>query len=114
MLKLDGDDELIYLDSQQEFNSQCSDLIFSDDDYVIDSLGNYYLIELISRKLGLTIVDKTLSTDEVIHLIRAHEFNKASVCLTKIHYLTISEAIRSLKQISRPNNKATHLNLTVT
>ncbi|MDU0111811.1 DUF4144 domain-containing protein [Psychrosphaera aquimarina] len=96
MLKLDGDDELIYLDSLPDFNSQCNDFIFSDDDYVVDSLGYCYLIELISGKLGLTKVDKTLSTDEVIQLIRAHEFNKASVCLTKIHFFTVSEAISSL------------------
>jgi hypothetical protein len=96
MLKLDGDDELIYLDSLQYFNSECSDLIFSDDDYVIDSLGYCYLIEVISGELELTKQDRALSTDEVTNLIRAHEFNKASVCLTKIHFLTVSEAIGSL------------------
>ena len=96
MLKLDGDDELIYLDSLQNFNSECRDLIFSDDDYVIDSLGYCYLIDTISGELGLTKEGRALSTDEVTNLIRAHEFNKASVCITKIHFLTVSEAIGSL------------------
>jgi hypothetical protein len=96
MLKLDGDDELIYLDSLQSFNSECSDLIFSDDDYIIDSLGHCYLIEVILGKLELTKEDKTLSTHQATDLIRAHEFNKASVCLTKIHFFTVSEAIGSL------------------
>jgi hypothetical protein len=96
MLKLDGDDELIYLDSLQNLNSECSELIFSDDDYIIDSLGHCYLIEVISGKLELTKEDKTLSTHEATDLIRAHEFNKASVCLTKIYFLTVSEAIGSL------------------
>ncbi|GHB60504.1 hypothetical protein GCM10008107_07190 [Psychrosphaera saromensis] len=96
MLKLDGDDELIYLDSLQNLNSECSELIFSDDDYVIDSLGHCYLIEVISGKLELTKEDRALSTDEATDLIRAHEFNKASVCLTKIYFLTVSEAIGSL------------------
>lgn len=96
MLKLDGDDELIYLDSLQNFNLECRDLIFSDDDYIIDSSGYCYLIETISGELGLTKEGGKLSTDEATNLIRAHEFNKASVCLTKIHFLTVSEAIRSL------------------
>jgi len=96
MLKLDGDDELIYLDSIQYFNSECRDLIFSDDDYVVDSLGYCYLIEVISGKLVLTKENRTMSTHEVTHLIRAHEFNKASACLTKIYFLTVSEAIGSL------------------
>ena len=96
MLKLDGDDELIYLDSLQSFNFECRDLIFSDDDYVIDSLGYCYLIETMFGEFGLTKEGRAVSMDEVTNLIRAHEFNKASVCITKIHFLTVSEAIGSL------------------
>lgn len=96
MLKLDGDDELIYLDSLENFNLECSEFIFSDDDYIIDSLGYCYLIDTTSGKLGLTKEDRKLSTFETCNLIRGHEFNKASLCLTKIHFSTVSEAIKSL------------------
>ncbi|MBU2923462.1 DUF4144 domain-containing protein [Colwellia sp. 4_MG-2023] len=96
MLKLDGDDELIYLDSFQKFNLECSELIFTDDDYVIDASGNCYLIKSISGMLDLIANDIRLSIDEVVKLVRAHEFNKVSVCLTKINFLTVSEAIHSL------------------
>jgi hypothetical protein len=96
MLKLDGDDELIYLNSLRDFNLECCEFIFSDDDYVIDSLGHCYLIEYISDALGLITANRMLSTYEASNLIRAHEFNKASLCLTKIHFLTVSEAIKSL------------------
>jgi hypothetical protein len=96
VLKLYGDDELIYLDSVQRFNLECSELIFSDDDYVIDSLGRCHLIASTSGKLELIAQDRKLSTNQASHLIRAHEFNKASLCLTKIHFLTVSEAIKSL------------------
>jgi hypothetical protein len=96
MLKLDGDDELIYLASILDFNLECCELIFSEDDYVIDSIGHCYLIASISGKPELIIDDKILSTHEASHLIRAHEFNKASLCLIKIHFLTVSEAIKSL------------------
>ena len=96
MLKLDGDDELIYLNSLRDFNLECSELIFSEDDYVIDSVGHCYLIESISGALGLITENRILSIHETNNLIRAHEFNKASLCLTKINFLTVSEAIRSL------------------
>lgn len=96
MLKLDGDDELIYLDSFEKFSLECSALIFTDDDYVIDASGNCYLMKFTSGKLDLIAQDKTLSTNEAVNLIRAHEFNKVSVCLTKINFLTVSEAIHSL------------------
>jgi hypothetical protein len=96
MLKLDGDDELIYLNSLRDFNLECSELIFSDDDYVIDSKGRCYLIESSTENIGIITNDRMLSTTEATNLIRAHEFNKASVCLTKIHFLTVGEAIASL------------------
>lgn len=97
VLKLYGDDELIYLDSLSNFNLECGELLFSDDNYVIDSKGHCYLIESIESQLRLVNENRILSKHDVTHLIRAHEFNKASLCLTKIHFLTISDAIHSLK-----------------
>jgi hypothetical protein len=96
MLKLDGDDELIYLNSLRDFNLECYEFIFSDDDCVIDSLGHCYLIEYISGALSLITANRMLSTHEASNLRRAHEIKKASLCLTKIHFLTVSEAIKSL------------------
>ncbi|XQW86327.1 DUF4144 family protein [Thalassotalea piscium] len=96
MLKLDGDDELIYLDSLCDFNLECGELIVNDDDYVIDSVGQCYLIKPLDGALELIKTNRILSVDEVTHLIRAHEFKKVSVCLTKIHFLAISDAIKSL------------------
>jgi len=93
VLKLYGDDELIYLGSERDFISECRELILSDDDYVIDSAGFSYLI---SEKLELIKTGRILVVDEVTHLIRANEFKKAELCLTKIHFLTVSDAIKSL------------------
>jgi hypothetical protein len=96
LLKLEGDDELIYLGSDQDFISECQDLILSDDDYVVDSIGYSYLVEPIAEELSLIKKERMLLASEVTHLIRAHEFKKASLCLTKIHFLTVSDAIKSL------------------
>jgi hypothetical protein len=96
ILKLEGDNELIYLHTESDFISECRELIFSDEDYVIDSHGLSYLIESISGKLRLAIKERILVVDELTHLIRANELTKAELCLTKIHFLTISDAIKSL------------------
>lgn len=93
ILKLEGDDELIYLSSEDDFMAECRDLIFSDDDYVIDSAGFSYLI---SEKLVLIKTQRILAVDEVTHLVRANEFTKAELCLTKINFSTVSDAIKSL------------------
>jgi hypothetical protein len=93
ILKLDGDDELIYLGSEKELKTECSELIFSDDDYVIDSAGFSYFI---SKTVDLIKTDKVFEVNELIDLVRANEFKKAELCLTKIHFVTVSDAINSL------------------
>lgn len=95
-LKLNGDDELIYLDSNREFITECSELILNDEDYVVDSVGHRYVIEQSATQVELIKTDSALLASEVVILIRAHEFVKASVCLTKIHFDTVSDAIKSL------------------
>lgn len=96
ILKLAGDDELLYLAAEQDFFAECRDLIFSDDDTVIDSAGCSYFIRLMANKLVLIKQDRLVVLDEITTLIRAHAFKNAEVCLTKIHFLTLSAAIRSL------------------
>ena len=96
LLKLEGDDELIYLGSEQDLISECHELMLTDDDFVIAANGVRYLIE--THLKGVTLVDAghPAKMAEVILLIRSHEFKKVSLCLTKIHFETISDAIDSL------------------
>lgn len=96
ILKLDGDDELVYLDSERDVILECRELILTVDDHVIDSTGLSYLIELKAEKLALVKTERILVVDEVTDLIRANEFKKAELCLTKINFLTVSDAIKSL------------------
>jgi len=97
ILKLDGDDELIYLGTKQGFMSECQELILTEYDYVVDAKGISYLIDIKKDKPVLVQTEKVHTVEEVTQLIRAHEFVKAEVCLTKIYFPTISEGIKSLK-----------------
>ena len=96
LVKLDGDDELIYVSSEQDFQTECSDMILGEHDYLIDSEGSCYSLQLSSNRLSLTKQPEQYSIESVTKLIRNHEFQKAEVCLMKIHFLTIEEAIQSL------------------
>ena len=105
LLKLNGDDELTFLGSQQALLSECNELIFSDDDYVIDSDGISYIIKISSDKLTLEKKQTTFNVEQITDLIRLHEFNKAEVCLTKIYFETIFQAIESLSHsLKREDN----------
>ncbi|TMM43999.1 DUF4144 family protein [Colwellia ponticola] len=94
ILTLAGDDELIYLASAGDLIAECQALIFTDDDYVIDSRGFCYVI---TKQLALHKTAREVTVDEVCALIRAHEFQKATLCLTKIHFATIADAIHSIR-----------------
>ena len=96
LVKLDGDDELIYVASESDFQAECSDMILGEDDYLIDSEGNSYSLQSSSNQLNLVKRPEQYSVENVTKLIRNHEFQKAEVCLMKIHFPTIEEAIESL------------------
>lgn len=97
LLKLEGDNELIYLSSEEQFVSECQSLILSDGDILIDIIGQSFSIRQInSESLQLVKLKYSYSTSEVTHLIQAHEFSKAEMCLTKIQFASISAAINSL------------------
>ncbi|WP_413283461.1 DUF4144 family protein [Vibrio sp. MA40-2] len=97
VLKLEGDNELEYFKSEVEFMRECNSLILSEDDHLIDSVGQCYSLNYSSYKnIMLEPLSRTYSTDEVTLLIQAHEFSKAEMCLTKIQFTSVSEAIASL------------------
>ncbi|EGR3132685.1 DUF4144 domain-containing protein [Vibrio parahaemolyticus] len=89
LLKLDGDDELIYLRSHADLDSECEALILGPDDYVIDSNGNTF---------GLQYNDSntTVLQPEVTSLIQSHEFSLAQRCIIKIHFTSVQQAVEAL------------------
>lgn len=96
MLKLEGDDELIYLNSERELNSECRDLIWSKEDCVIDSKGFVYSMMAENATMRLHNNQVQISVEDASKLIQSHEFCRAEVCLTKIQFTSIFEAVESL------------------
>ncbi|KHT57940.1 hypothetical protein RJ45_26160 [Photobacterium gaetbulicola] len=97
IFKLDGDDELLYLASEANLIAEFESLIWSDDDYLIDSQGQGYKVrEAQAGTFAYEPCDNPLSVSQVTDLIQAHEFSKAEVCLTKIQFLSVSDAISAL------------------
>ncbi|EJL6984007.1 DUF4144 domain-containing protein [Vibrio cholerae] len=97
ILKLDGDDELVYLGSEADLNCECVDLIVSPSDRVIDSEGFVYSIVSNDSAVSLIGNSTQISAEEASRLIQRHEFCLAEVCLTKIQFGTIAEAFNCLK-----------------
>ena len=96
-MKLEGDDELFYFKNENEFLNECQSLILNSSDFLIDSSGHSYrLIRKNNNEFNFIISTQYYSADDLSKLIQAHEFSKAEVCLTKIHFQSVPEAISSL------------------
>ncbi|EGQ8925055.1 hypothetical protein DLH98_03935 [Vibrio parahaemolyticus] len=97
LLKLDGDDELIYLRSHADLDSECEALIWGPGDYAIDSNGNTFGLQYNdSNTTVLQPGERTLSVEEVTSLIQSHEFSLAQRCIIKIHFTSVQQAVEAL------------------
>ena len=97
ILKLDGDCELIFVASKLQLDEELEGLIWGSTDCLIDSAGQRYAISQKNDTYLLEPRAVALSLQSVTDLIQAHEFAKAEMCLTKIHFTSIEEAIQSVE-----------------
>ncbi|MFZ3511777.1 DUF4144 domain-containing protein [Vibrio harveyi] len=97
LLKLDGDDELVYLASSKQLNEECQALIWGQDDIVIDTQGHCYALQTgFDNSVELSLLPQTLNVQQVTELIQKHEFSKAQRCIIKIHFVSVQQAIEAL------------------
>ncbi|ARC94211.1 hypothetical protein B6A42_21635 [Vibrio coralliilyticus] len=98
LLKLEGDNELLYLASKDALTLEAEALILDSNDLVIDSEGKCF--KLATESSGQPELKKphgTYGLADVTNLIQAHEFSKAQVCIVKIQFDSIHAAIESLR-----------------
>ncbi|ENV5899827.1 TPA: DUF4144 family protein, partial [Vibrio parahaemolyticus] len=96
ILKLEGDSELLFLASEQDLVLELEALIWSASDRLIDSGGQSYVVRDSTGSYDYEVDGKRLSLEFVTQLIQEHEFSKAGVCITKIQFSSIPEAIQAL------------------
>lgn len=97
IFKLYGDDELIYLSSEDDLADEFESLICHDEDYLIDSTGQAFKVEQNNKhEFSFLKIGTPVSIQTLTELIQAHEFSKAELCLTKIQFKTVTDAINSL------------------
>lgn len=97
LLKLEGDDELIYLPSITELHTECESLIWSKEDYVVDSEGRSFRLRYDNdKRITLSPTDNVLSVEEVTALIQCHEFSQAQRCIIKIQFASVQQAVLAL------------------
>ncbi|UUM32904.1 DUF4144 domain-containing protein [Vibrio japonicus] len=96
ILKLDGDEELIYLADQDAFLADCAEMIMQREDRLIDSEGYTFSIESNNNSIVLCPCNAQLDAKQVSTLIQEHEFANAQACIIKIHFASVAQAIQAL------------------
>jgi hypothetical protein len=96
IFKLDGDPELMFLGSESKLISEFESLIWSSSDRLIDSGGLSYIVCQSYGSYTFETRGGALSLKAITQLIQEHEFSKGEVCLSKIQFTSVQEAIQSV------------------
>lgn len=102
VIKLQGDDELIFIASQQAWESsdERQQAFFSDDDCLVDSQGKVYRFSLApNQSVMLRATDEYLDTEQLILLVKAHMSLIKACCVAKFYAENVAEAILAVQQI---------------
>tara|TARA_Y100001956_G_C4062453_1_gene160042 strand:+ start:225 stop:575 length:351 start_codon:yes stop_codon:yes gene_type:complete len=96
LFKLDGDAELMFIATQGELTKELEALIWDNSDHLIDSNGQCFRITQVNEEYAFEPFGRELTLQMVTELIQEHEFSKAQMCLTKIQFRTVKQAVLSL------------------
>lgn len=103
IIKYPGDAELLYVNSQVEWNSDAGLHSFNYDetDYLIDSAGNTFaLTQRVGNMVQPESLNKNMPLDEILGLIKAHAAQTGACCIAKLYAPSISEAFKMVKSLS--------------
>jgi len=97
IIKLDADDELIFISDADEFANDTAlrEMQLQAQDKLIDSTGAVFTISN-RPALTLTVTDSQLSLNAVENLLRLHLSNHGTCCVSKFHANSIREALMSV------------------
>jgi hypothetical protein len=103
VIKYDGDDELIYIDSNEDWIRDAESYLYNHkgDDYLIDSRGHIYTLGTINESISLPeSTGRQITLDDFIKLVRVHASNSHRCCIEKIYFRNIAEGIRLLASMN--------------
>ena len=96
IIHVDGDDELALVWSAQEWGShdEWSAVVYSADDFLLDSSGQVYRIDRLSNGVVQpAATGRTLAVSEFIALVKRHAALSSACCIEKIAFRNIEEGM---------------------
>ena len=104
VLKFDGDEELIYIGSEQEWLHEGESHLYNHqgDDYLIDRCGQIFSLVHSDDNIDPESTGKQMALDEFIRLVRIHASSSHRCCIEKIGFRTIAEGIDLVNSMNGP------------
>jgi two-component sensor histidine kinase len=92
----DGDDELVYVESEKAWLSEAESLLYNikANDCLIDSRGNIFKLARVHDAIETERTGEQITLDAFIRLVRIHASNSHRCCIEKISFRTIAEGIK--------------------
>ena len=106
VIKFDGDDELTYVDSEEEWMRDAESHLYNHkgDDYLIDSSGHIFSLEHMQN--GIINAESTCAQillQDFVRLVRIHASSSHRCCIEKIYFRDIAEGISLVASMSDDN-----------
>lgn len=106
VIKLDGDDELAYVGSEEEWMRDAESHMYNHkgDDYLIDSSGHIFSLEHMQNGIiNAESTSKQILLQDFVRLVRIHASNSHRCCIEKINFRNIAEGISLVASMSDDN-----------
>ncbi len=103
VINYDGDDELIYVHSEEEWSREAETLLYNhkEGDRLIDSNGNiFYLGQAQDYIRKPQASGNHIALQDFIKLVRIHASNTHRCCIEKINFRNIAEGIRLIASMN--------------
>lgn len=97
LLKLDGADDLLYLDSVQEWNL-LSELRLGDEDRLCDSEGKLYKLQCLGQRILPVSLPQRIDLQQLNEWVRGHLVAMQQCCVYKVALQSITEGMRLVKE----------------
>ena len=106
VIKFDGDDELTYIGSADEWLRDAPSLLYhhKGDDYLIDSNGHIFSLDHVhDGAINAEDAGNKITLQDFVRLVRIHASNSHRCCIEKISFRNIAEGISLVSSMNDDN-----------
>ncbi len=104
VINYDGDDELIYIGSYDEWIRDAESHLYNhkDGDRLIDSSGDIFYLDHVQDDIrNSQATGNRITLEDFIRLVRIHASNSHRCCIEKIYFRNIAEGISLITSMNQ-------------